>query len=1561
MFFFSKKNNRNGFTLIELLAVIVVLAIIALIAIPVVQDIVKHAKKEVLRDTAYGLAQAGQNKCSSSTLQGTWDETLVQFENNEETSEAKLSDYFKGKNPDAGEVSINDSCKTAIAIWNDSVKTCAYKGYSDDKVALISMKNSNTCKLEESGDLDDDYVDTSSTGYLCANPGSTVATDSKYFTFNQTTKTITGYSVEGPKDLIIPCTIGGVNVEIIADSAFKGKGLTSVLMPDTVKIINNAAFQNNSITSVSFGKSVESIGYQSFNGNLLTEVIFPDSLKVTSPGCGGGCTVFSGSPITKVTFGTGIETIGDGLFAGTSTLMMADLSRANKLKSIGNVAFSGTKLTELNVNTTNALTINSGAFTNSKLISLTINSPSTTIGTTAFQNNLLASISLLGKTVSIGADAFKNNQMPDEYASIYGRNADGTVNSTLVSYAGANRNSITLPDTVTSVNATFNGLGMNGTFNTGNGLTNISNSMFASNSLTNVIIGNAVTTIGDSAFKNNMITSVVIGNGVKIINNAAFQNNKITSLNLGNSVESIGYQSFNGNLLTEVTFPDSLKVTSPGCGGGCTVFSGNPITKATFGSGMETIGDGLFLGISTLTTVDLSRTDKLKSIGNVAFSGTKLTELNVNTTNALTINSGAFADSKLTSLTINSPSTTIGTTAFQNNLLTSINLLGKTVSIGADAFKNNQMPDEYASIYGRNADGTVNSTLVSYAGANRNSITLPDTVTSVNATFNGLGMNGTFNTGNGLTNISNSMFASNSLTNVIIGNAVTTIGDSAFKNNMITSVVIGNGVKIINNAAFQNNKITSLNLGNSVESIGYQSFNGNLLTEVTFPDSLKVTSPGCGGGCTVFSGNPITKATFGSGMETIGDGLFLGISTLTTVDLSRIDKLKSIGNVAFSGTSLTELNVSTTNALTINSGAFANSKLTSLTINSPSTTIGTTAFQNNLLTSINLLGQTVSIGADAFKNNQMPDEYASIYGRNADGTVNSTLVSYAGANRNSITLPDTVTSVNATFNGLGMNGTFNTGNGLTNISNSMFASNSLTNVIIGNAVTTIGDSAFKNNMITSVVIGNGVKIINNAAFQNNKITSLNLGNSVESIGYQSFNGNLLTEVTFPDSLKVTSPGCGGGCTVFSGNPITKATFGSGMETIGDGLFLGISTLTTVDLSRSNKLKSIGYAAFSGTKISTVEIPPSVLTLSSDVFANNASLIKIIVKGKANASNFTSLGANWNGSCSNIIYELDSCYTYSGNTITDYNIACSKNVEIPSTLGGNTITTIGSNAFASKGLTKVRIPSTVTNIGVDAFNNNTIQPIIVLGKSSSSDFSGVGTNWDGGNHILYENNQYTCLRVTNNIIDGFYNESFCSRSITIPSNITGVTSTAFSGILLDSITVANGTRLSTLGTGWNGTTYKINFLGDSYDYNCFTLSGSKITGYKQYCSATVDLTKTVQGTTITEIGTGAFLNAAINVLILSGNITNIESRAFENNDITSIDFVDGLVTIGDKAFYNTGLLTLTLPSTLQNIGANAFAANAGLTQININGKTSSAGFTSLGTGWNGTCNHIVYNG
>ncbi|GIQ71438.1 S-layer homology domain-containing protein [Xylanibacillus composti] len=93
-----------------------------------------------------------------------------------------------------------------------------------------------------------------------------------FFLFDASTGTITGYLTGGPKDVVIPESIEGVAVTRIGNGAFKGKALTSVVIPDGVVTLESEAFSNNDLTTVTLPMSVKTIGENAFADNQLTVV-----------------------------------------------------------------------------------------------------------------------------------------------------------------------------------------------------------------------------------------------------------------------------------------------------------------------------------------------------------------------------------------------------------------------------------------------------------------------------------------------------------------------------------------------------------------------------------------------------------------------------------------------------------------------------------------------------------------------------------------------------------------------------------------------------------------------------------------------------------------------------------------------------------------------------------------------------------------------------------------------------------------------------------------------------------------------------------------------------------------------------------------------------------------------------------------------------------------------------------------------------------------------------------------------------------------------------------------
>ena len=326
------------------------------------------------------------------------------------------------------------------------------------------------------------------------------------FTVNN--NTITGYSNTCSKDVIIPSKINGVTITTIAQSAFANKNLTSVTLPSTLTTINREGFANNSLAHLEIPSSVTSILWGAFNNNQL-----PDDEAFIyareSDGSEDKTTIVSygGAKRENVVIPVGVTTIENGAFDDADLI---SVTFPNTLTSIGSQAFRSNNLISLEI-PSSVTYIAASAFNSNQLpddeafiyarrsdgsvdyttlISYggakranviipegieTIRTAFvfTAVESVVFPSTLkqifndfascnLTTLEFPPSLVYIEPGSFRGNQLPDEDAFIYARNPDGTVDdSTLISYGGAKRDNIVIPDNVKTISSrTFYNLGI---------------------------------------------------------------------------------------------------------------------------------------------------------------------------------------------------------------------------------------------------------------------------------------------------------------------------------------------------------------------------------------------------------------------------------------------------------------------------------------------------------------------------------------------------------------------------------------------------------------------------------------------------------------------------------------------------------------------------------------------------------------------------------------------------------------------------------------------------------------------------------------------------------------------------------------------------------------------------------------------------------------------------------------------------------------------------------------------------------------------------------------------
>ncbi|MDD2908093.1 MAG: leucine-rich repeat protein [Candidatus Gracilibacteria bacterium] len=263
-------------------------------------------------------------------------------------------------------------------------------------------------------------------------------TSESYFTFDNINGEITGYSPSGPKDVIIPCMIGGHDVKSIGMTAFFNLGINSVLLnkniiniggyafgfnnitnliiPNSVISIESNAFYNNDITSLNLSNGLEEIYYAAFAHNLLTNVTIPTTVNYL------GETSFDGNPITSVINYDGVYS-DQYLYApwnggvnilrymgGGTGVVIPGILNGKEVKSIGWYSFNNLLLESV-VIPYGVTSIGNNAFSNNKLISVTI--PSTvgwiTSGSFTSQNGSVGNGTVYGPPSGYVKNTYTNN------------------------------------------------------------------------------------------------------------------------------------------------------------------------------------------------------------------------------------------------------------------------------------------------------------------------------------------------------------------------------------------------------------------------------------------------------------------------------------------------------------------------------------------------------------------------------------------------------------------------------------------------------------------------------------------------------------------------------------------------------------------------------------------------------------------------------------------------------------------------------------------------------------------------------------------------------------------------------------------------------------------------------------------------------------------------------------------------------------------------------------------------------------------------------------------------
>lgn len=451
---------------------------------------------------------------------------------------------------------------------------------------------------------------------------------------------------------------------------------------------------------------------------------------------------------------------------------------------------------------------------------------------------------------------------------------------------------------------------------------------------------------------------------------------------------------------------------------------------------------------------------------------------------------------------------------------------------------------------------------------------------------------------------------------------------------------------------------------------------------------------------------------------------------------------------------------------------------------------------------------------------------------------------------------------------------------------SFYNCTALTDVTLPDGLTIINRNAFRScNALKSIKLPETVTDIENLAFRScTALENINIPEKVTKIGEQAFyNCQKLKSIKLPDNLESIEKQAFYGCIALESIDIPDKT-----KDIGEQAFLVCSGLTSLTIG--DGMINIGKEAFLYTSLQSVTIQ-SAQAIGESAFFGCSSLSDVTIGHVKNIRESAFSG------CTN----LSSLNIEGTESIGDQafkNCTSLASITLPQTITG-----IGTFAFAGSGLTSITIPRSVKQISDGAFNGCTALKTATLEEGVETIGKNVFTN---------------CKELTD---------------ITIPSTVTSIGNYAFNICpKLATVTFA-------------GETPQLNSLGQNAFQSCEALTSIDIPDNVTTLAAhTFNLCTTLENVTLPNqlesIGDFVFNEcSALKKLDIPQSVTSIGGNAFNRcGELTTVNFlgqVPQLNSIGRHAFYECQKLAdLTLPDRLTSIGESAFYRCNALTSIRI---------------------------
>lgn len=440
------------------------------------------------------------------------------------------------------------------------------------------------------------------------------------------------------------------------DGTFNGcTSLANVVLPQSLTTIEANAFSKCvSLVTINWPEKLEKIGSGAFRGTGITSVVLPGSVKDIGGDCFMDCV-----GITSITLPSSVENIGSACFMNCANL--EELTLPDKLTSIQGSCFSNCiKLGEVHI-PDNVTMIENEAFQGcTSLVSLIMGDKVTMIGRGAFANcTSLSTVKLSAMlkeflsesssffTGTMGAfqkcESLREIELPASLDSIGPYTFAGCENLT----------SIIIPENVKSLQGVFLQCTSLKDVTLPKTLESLHCSFTKCSSLQEIVVPDGVTTIDGAFYNCNSLERVTLpkqlkrishGHGKEFIGGSyeylpTFEGcSSLQVLEIPESVDSIGYSSFNNctNLQT-INIPDQVKYIPFRTFFGC-----SQLADISLPTQLISIEKEAFWGCNSLKTVVIPA--NVGEIGDEAFRAcTNLMSVNV-PSSVTSIGSGVFQE-----------------------------------------------------------------------------------------------------------------------------------------------------------------------------------------------------------------------------------------------------------------------------------------------------------------------------------------------------------------------------------------------------------------------------------------------------------------------------------------------------------------------------------------------------------------------------------------------------------------------------------------------------------------------------------------------------------------------------------------------------------------------------------------------------------------------------------------------------------------------------------------------------------------------------------------------------